>query len=90
MEDIVQVLADVPGWKQLAGYLNIRCSDIQTNCAQDLAAQASCYRRKLVRRYCDKQQSENPSKVAEDIAKELEQMDHNLQAQQLRKLELSE
>ena len=85
MEDIAQVLAGVPDWKGLANRLNIRSSDIDTNCAQDVA-QASCYRRELVRRYCDTQLSENPSKVAEEIAEALEQMDHTLQAQQLRKL----
>ena len=86
VEDISRVLADVPDWKGLAGSLNIRRNDIETNCAQDVA-QVSCCRRELVRRCCDSQLSENPSKVAEDIAEALEQMNHKRQAQQLRKLE---
>lgn len=87
VENISRVLAGVPNWKGLAGSLNIRSKEIETDCAQDVA-QASCYRRELVRRYCDKQSSENPSKVAEDIAEALELMEHTLQAQQLRKLKL--
>ena len=86
VEDIAQVLADVPNWKGLANRLNIRSNDIETNCALGVA-QASCYRRELVHRYCNRQQSENPSKVAEDVAEALEQMNHNLQAQQLRNLQ---
>ena len=85
MADISRVLADVPDWKGLAGSLNIRSDDIEENCEQDVA-RASCYRRKLVRRYCDKQPSENPSKVADEIAAKLEQMDHTLQAGKLREL----
>ena len=86
--DIAEVLADVPHWKGLADWLNIRSSDIETDCAQDVA-QASCYRRELVRRYCDRQPSESPYKVAEDIAEVLEQMGHKRQAQHLTKLEFS-
>ena len=86
MEEISLVLTDVPNWKGLAGWLNIKTSDIKTNCAQD-SDQAACYRRGLVRRYCDSQLSENPSKVAQDIAEALDKMDHHkLQAQQLRQL----
>lgn len=85
MAAISLVLIDVPNWEGLAGLLNIKTNDISTNCAQSLA-QASCYRLGVVRRYCDSQQSEDSSKVAEDIAKILEQMGHNLQAQKLRKL----
>ena len=87
VEDISRVLADVPDWKGLAGSLNIRSYDIETNCAQDVAqASYACHRRELVRRYCDRQLSESPSKVAEDIAEALEHMNHKLQAQQLRNL----
>ena len=86
MQDISRVLADVPDWKGLAGWLNIRSNDVEIDCAQDVA-QASCYRRELIHRYCNRQLSENPYKVAEDIANALKQMDHRLQAQQLRELE---
>ena len=85
--DIAQVLADVPDWKGLASWLNIRSNDIETDCALQGVAQASCYRRELVRRYCDRQPSESPYKVAEDIAEVLEQMGHERQAQRLTKLE---
>ena len=89
MEDISRVLADVRDWKGLAGSLNIRSIDIETNCAQDVA-RAACYRRELVRRYCDGQQYENPGKVAEDIAEALEQMDQAFQAQKLMELQFGE
>ena len=89
MENIYQVLAGVADWKGLAGWLNTRSNDIETKCAQE-DAQASCYRKELIRRYCDRQLSENPHKVAEDIAEALEHMDHNLQAQKLRSLEFGE
>ena len=85
METISLVLTDVTNWERLAGLLNIKVIEIKTNCQEDLA-KASCYRRGVVRQYCDSQQSEDSSKVAENIAKILEQMGHNLQAQNLRKL----
>ena len=88
MQVISKVLANVPDWKGLAGWLSIKSHPIETDCAQDVA-QASCYRRELVRRYCDRQPSEDPYKVAGDIANALDQMRHILQAQQLRKLEFS-
>ena len=85
MEDIALVLKDVPDWKGLANRLSIGSNDIETNCAVDPAL-AACYRRELVRRYCDRQPSEDLSKVVEGIAVELEQMNHKLQAQKLREL----
>ena len=86
MENICRVLATVPDWNELADRLNIKSNDIETKCAQDVA-QALCYRRELVHRYCNLQLSKDPGKVAEDIATALEQMDQLLQAQQLRELE---
>lgn len=85
MENISRVLTQVTDWKRLAGLLNVGTNDIETNCAPD-PAQASCFRRGVVRRHRDSQRSKDCSKVAEDIAKALEQMGHNLQAQELRKL----
>ena len=82
---ISKVLENVPDWKGLAGWLSISSHPIETDCAQDVA-QASCYRRELVRRYCNGQPSEKPCKVAGDIANALDQMRHILQAQQLREL----
>lgn len=89
VENISRLLADVTNWKGLAGSLNIRNNDIVTDCTVE-QARAACYRRELVRRYCDRQLSDNPSKVAEDIAKALELMDHKRQAQKLRELQFSE
>ena len=85
MEDISRVLADVPDWNELANRLNIDSKDIEPKCAQGVA-QALCYKRELVRQYCNLHLSEDPGKVVEDIAMALEQMNHLLQAQQLRKL----
>ena len=86
VENITRVLVDVPDWRGLAGSLNTKVDDIEENCKPDVIP-ATCYRRSLVRRYCNMQQSENPSKVATDIAKALQQMDHKLQAERLRKLQ---
>lgn len=83
------MLADVPDWRGLADWLNIRSHDIEGNCATDVA-HAACHRRTLVRRYCDGQLSQNPSKVAEDIAKALEMMNHGRQAERLRHLQRGE
>ena len=80
------MLFNVPDWRGLAGSLNTKVNDIEEDCKQDVTP-ARCYRRSLVRRYCNMQRSKNPSKVAKDIAKALEQMDHKLQAEQLRKLQ---
>lgn len=80
---ITQVLAGVPNWQGLADLLDIVSDDIKTNCAQN-DARAECYRRALVRRYCDSQQNSNTSEVVENIAEALEQMDHKRQAKELR------
>lgn len=88
MEDISRLLADVKDWKGLAGSLNVRSSDIETYCAQDVA-QTSCYRREIVRRYLNNQLPKNPRTIVEDIAQALETMNHKIQAQQLREFEFS-
>ena len=79
------MLKGVPDWKGLANRLSIGCNDIEANCAVE-SARGACYRRELVRRYCNTQPSEDLSKVVEGIAVELEQMNHKLQAQMLRGL----
>ena len=83
MGKISQVLAEVSDLGGLAGWLNIRSNDIEAKCAR----QGACYRRELVSQHCDRQQSENPSKVAKDIAVALEKMGHIRQAQRLRELD---
>lgn len=70
-------------WEELAELLNINIIEIKTDCAQDLSL-AKCYRRELVRCYCDRQQSENLTEVAEHIVAELEGMGNTLQAAQLK------
>lgn len=59
---------------------------IETDCAGE-GSKAACYRRKLVRSYCDNQPSGNPYEVAEDIAVALEKMKHKRQAEKLRQLQ---
>ena len=76
-------LAEVWDWKGLAASLNINTIEIETNCNLE-PSPVTCYRRELVRRYCDRQQSADPRKVAEDIAAELERMSHARQGAQLR------
>lgn len=75
-KDVVKIagtLADVEDWERLAGSLNINSMEIWTDCAHH-PSPAMCRRRKLVRRYCDSQQSGSPRVVAEDIAAELGRM----------------
>ena len=83
MATISRALAGVPDWEGLAASLSINSLEIRTDCAQELAL-ARCYRRELVRRYCDSQQSADPRKVAEDMAAELERMGHARQGAGLR------
>ena len=83
METISRALAGVPDWEGLAASLSINTIEIRTDCAQDLVL-ARCYRRELVRRYCDSQQSADPKKVAEDMSAELERMGNIRQGVELR------
>lgn len=85
MQAISTVLAEVPDWRGLANWLNIPTDGIHENCAREVDL-AMCYREKLVRRYCDKQSSGNPYKVAEDISVALEKMEKNRQGKKLRNL----
>ena len=83
---ISKELESVKDWKELASWLDVGSNNIETDCARE-GSQAACYRRELVRSYCDKQPSGDPYKVAEDIAKALEQMDKNHQAKNPRQLQ---
>ena len=82
---ISTVLKKVEDWEGLANWLNVGTIDIKTDCTGE-SSLAACYRRKLVRRYCDNS-SEDPYNVAEDIAKALDKMSLKRQAQQLRNLQ---
>ena len=92
VQTISEVLSDVNDWVGLAGSLDLANSRIETECAHESSgARHECYRRSLVRRYCDKWPSGSPEEVAEQIAQVLEErMDHKRQAQQLRKLRFGE
>ena len=81
------MLAEVPDWRGLADWLNIPTGGIHENCAREVDL-AMCYRRELVRRYCDKQSSGNPYEIAEGISMALEKMNKNRQAEKLRNLVL--
>ena len=80
---ISRALEDVKDWEKLAALLNINSIEIMTDCVHDLSL-SRCYRRELVRRYCDNQQFDDSRKVAENIAAELERMGNALQGKQLR------
>ena len=79
------MLSDVEDWQGLANWLNIRSDNIKEDCAQSNSLMM-CHRRELVHRYCNKHLFD-PNKVAEGIAKKLEQMDHKHQAEELRQLQ---
>lgn len=79
------MLSEVKDWEGLANQLDIESDIIKEDCAQSIS-RAMCYRRELVHRYCNKYLFDL-NKLAEEIAKELEQMGHNRQAEKLRQLQ---
>jgi len=83
---ISKELESVENWEGLANWLNVGSTDIKTDCAGE-SSRAACYRRKLVRCYCDSQFAGDPNSVTEDIAKALDKMNLKRQAQQLRNLQ---
>ena len=86
MAVISKELEGVTNWKGLASWLDVRSNSIETDCARE-GSQAACCRQELVRSYCDKEPSGDPYTVSEDIAQELEKMDHKRQAKKLRQLQ---
>ena len=82
---IVAVLEEVEDWEELAEGLNINTIRIRTNCGTrtDLA---HCYRKQLVRTYCDKLPSGDPNKVVKDFTLILDEMGKKRQAKKLREL----
>ena len=80
---MVGVLMEVSGWKGLAAELNIEIgvqNDIEFKCRDD----AKCYRRSLVRKYCDS--TGLPVElVAENISRALEP-DNKRQANMIRNM----
>ena len=83
VETISRILLDVQDWEGLASSIKVNTIEVKTDCEQALS-RAKCYRRELVRRYCDRQQSADPMKVAEGIAGELERMGNTRQGAELK------
>ena len=84
VETISRILLDVQDWEGLTAAIKVNTIEVKTDCELSLS-RAKCYRRELVRRYCDRQQSADPMKVAEGIAVELERMGNARQGAELRK-----
>ena len=70
MNQIVDVLMEVTGWKSLANQLEINSDTIETNCLRNSIDIASCYRRELVKTYCDSTALEI-EEIVENIAQAL-------------------
>jgi len=79
-------LESVENWEGLANWLNVGSNVLKMDCAGERSRPA-CYRRKLVRYYCDSQVSGDPNNVTDDIAKALDKMNLKRQAQRLRNLQ---
>ena len=89
MQQIAGLLEEVENWEALAGWLNIRTTNIKQNCALTITV-AQCYRRKLVETYCSRLTSSDPYKAASSIAHELEsKMRIRNIAQKLRELKFT-
>ena len=89
LEKIVKVLNRGNDWKALAGWLDLEpdvINGFKTECQRENDGLAACYRRELVRAYCEKT-GKNSAEVAHDIAHILERdMDSKEQADRLRSL----
>ena len=72
MQEIVKdlYLEDVEDWETLAGWLGVNANLIKENCATSTAL-GQCYRRELVKTYCD-QRGSDPEGVKKDIRHVLE------------------
>lgn len=87
------MLTDVNEWEQLASWLNMDelvVEGIKASCGDECTNYEECekcYRSKLVKYYCDQQESEDSNKVAEDIAVGLERMNMAPQAKEMRQLD---
>ena len=86
---IAEVLTEVKDWEGLANELSVKrgaLDEIKTTCRAEAASLAKCYRRELVKWYCDSTGYEL-GVVVENIAQALEELDHKRQAKDLRALE---
>ena len=82
------MLEEVTNWEELAGRLNFDTTHMRTNCATS-TEQTRCYRRQLVRTYCDLLSSGDPRQVVTTFATILDQMKKKRQAEKLRDLAFS-
>ena len=90
MQMIATVLEEVSDWKSLADWLGINSDTITTNCVPSLINLGQCYRRELVKTYCDRLPSGDSYAVAKHMASVLEtHMKKRRQAQTLRNLDFS-
>ena len=88
VQQIVSELGSVD-WKVLAGWLDVGTDGIEENCLKQGGDLATCYRRSLVKRYCEKT-DHSPRQVADDMANVLENhMRMKKQANKLRQLTFS-
>ena len=88
----IQMIAEaleVSDWEVMAAWLNINGAAIRTNCVPSLDLD-QCYRRELVKTYCDRLPSGDPYLAMEGMADVLEiKMERERQAQALRYLHFS-
>ena len=71
--DVQQIVSELGSvdWKVLAGWLDVGTDGIEENCLKQGGDLATCYRMRLVKRYCDKT-AHSPRQVADDMADVLE------------------
>ena len=70
VNQIVDILMEVTGWEHLADQLEINSDTIETNCLRSSSDVATCYRRDLVKTYCDSTALEVED-IVENIAQAL-------------------
>ena len=80
------MLEEVEDWE---GLVNFDTIPIRTNCNTGTIWQAQCYRRQLVRTYCDLQPSGDPVKVITTFGSILDEMKKKRQAKKLAELTFS-
>ena len=90
VEVMSRVLREVEDWQGLAAYLNVRASEIVEDCSLRDGVPSHCFRRRIVRRYCDSLYYDDPEWIAEGLATQLEEMDHNRLANVMRTLQFGE
>lgn len=88
-EKILQALLSESHWETLAGFLGVEdgvLEGIWAHCGTQGSVSATCYRRQLVRHYCDKK-AQDCQQIAIDMANVLEHhMGNKRLAKRLRQL----